>query len=588
MNIQEKDILKFLTQNIFINQRTLSEDVGYSLETISHVLKNLKRDGYINENVKLTDKSKQLVELNKPKNAIRLAAGYGLRMTPINREIPKGLLEIKGEIIIERIIKQLYEVEIYEIYIVVGFMKEKYEYLIDKYGVKLIVNTDYAIKNNLYSLKLASRFLSNSYIIPCDIWCNANPFSKYEFYSWYMIGNWLDKESKIYVNHKKELKLTKNLDKGNAMLGICYLNDQYARKVKKRLNNMCLDPKYNCSFWEETIFFKKSNFAIYAKMMKRNEVAEINTYEQLRDFDENSNQLKNDAIFTIEKVFNVTNKEINNISILKKGMTNRSFLFECDSKKYIMRVPGEGTDELINRNQEAEVYEAIENIGICDELIFIDPNNGYKITRFIDNARTCDSNCILDLKLCMNKLKSLHDRKLKVNHYFDLFEKIEYYQSLWDGNDSIFRDYIHTKKNVFALKKFVDSLDKEICLTHIDAVPDNFLIYKESGEIKVRLIDWEYAAMQDPHVDIAMFCIYALYNREQVDQLIDIYFEHQCNKITRLKIYSYISICGLLWSNWCEYKRNLGVEFGEYSLRQYRYAKDYYKIVQEVLKNASR
>ena len=39
-----------------------------------------------------------------------------------------------------------------------------------------------------------------------------------------------------------------------------------------------------------------------------------------------------------------------------------------------------------------------------------------------------------------------------------------------------------------------------------------------------------------------------------------------------------------LWSNWCEYKRNLGVEFGEYSLRQYRYAKDYYRIVQDELK----
>lgn len=46
----------------------------------------------------------------------------------------------------------------------------------------------------------------------------------------------------------------------------------------------------------------------------------------------------------------------------------------------------------------------------------------------------------------------------------------------------------------------------------------------------------------------------------------------------------YIAACGLLWSNWCEYKRNLGVEFGEYSLRQYRYAKDYYRIVQEELK----
>lgn len=50
-----------------------------------------------------------------------------------------------------------------------------------------------------------------------------------------------------------------------------------------------------------------------------------------------------------------------------------------------------------------------------------------------------------------------------------------------------------------------------------------------------------------------------------------------CPKKIRTKIYCYIAVCGLLWSNWCEYKRNLGVEFGEYSLRQYRYAKDYYK-----------
>ena len=45
----------------------------------------------------------------------------------------------------------------------------------------------------------------------------------------------------------------------------------------------------------------------------------------------------------------------------------------------------------------------------------------------------------------------------------------------------------------------------------------------------------------------------------------------------RKKIYAYISVCGLLWSNWCEFKRNLGVEFGEYAIRQYRFAKDYYQ-----------
>ena len=79
--------------------------------------------------------------------------------------------------------------------------------------------------------------------------------------------------------------------------------------------------------------------------------------------------------------------------------------------------------------------------------------------------------------------------------------------------------------------------------------------------------------MQDPHVDVAMFCIYSLYNKRQVDRLIAAYFTEGCSDETRIKIYCYIAACGLLWSNWCEY-----------SLRQYRYAKDYYRIVQEELK----
>lgn len=91
--------------------------------------------------------------------------------------------------------------------------------------------------------------------------------------------------------------------------------------------------------------------------------------------------------------------------------------------------------------------------------------------------------------------------------------------------------------------------------------------------------------MQDPHVDIAMFCIYALYDRAGVDRLIDLYFEGACPRPTRIKIYCYIAACGLLWSNWCEYKRSLGVEFGEYSLRQYRYAKEYSRIVREELQH---
>lgn len=91
--------------------------------------------------------------------------------------------------------------------------------------------------------------------------------------------------------------------------------------------------------------------------------------------------------------------------------------------------------------------------------------------------------------------------------------------------------------------------------------------------------------MQDPHIDLAMFSIYSFYDREQIDNLIDIYFEGECDDKTRIKIYCYVAICGLLWSNWCEYKLMLDVEFGEYSIKQYRYAKEFYKIaVDEITK----
>ena len=247
-----------------------------------------------------------------------------------------------------------------------------------------------------------------------------------------------------------------------------------------------------------------------------------------------------------------------------------------------MRIPGEGTDQLINRRQEAAVYQAIDGKYICDDIAYINPENGYKITEFLEGARVCDPLNYEDVKKCMKRLHAFHDLKLKVNHEFDIFGQMEFYETLWEGMPSVYKDYEKTKANVLSLKSYIDAYAGEKVLTHIDAVPDNFLFVEKDGKEEIRLIDWEYAGMQDPHVDVAMFCIYSLYNKRQVDRLIAAYFTEGCSDETRIKIYCYIAACGLLWSNWCEYKRNLGVEFGEYSLRQYRYAKDYYRIVQEL------
>lgn len=581
MNKQESDVLNTLLLEAFVNQRVLSEVSGHSLGVVNRSLKNLIKEGYVDEHIRPTMKAKQELKEKSPKNAIILAAGFGMRMVPINTQTPKALLEVNGETLIERIIDQLHQVGVNEIYVVVGYMKEQFEYLIDEYGVELIVNEVYAEKNNLHSLALASKYLSNTYIIPCDIWCDRNPFHRHELYSWYMVSDIVDSESTVRVNRKMEL--VTHDQGGNQVIGIAYLVAEQSKIVKERLKKFDKNKKYDNSFWEDTLI-NGDRMIVQARVVHASDIVEINTYEQLRELDEESNHLKSDAISIISDVLNVNKKEIINIEVLKKGMTNRSFLFTCRNKKYIMRIPGEGTDQLINREQEAEVYKALNGQGLCDDPVYINPKNGYKITDYLENVRVCDCENEEDLCICMKKLKEFHDMNLQVKHTFDIFGQIDFYESLWDGTPSIYRDYKRTKDHVFSLKEIIEKHRDRWCLTHIDAVPDNFLFY-DGG---LQLTDWEYAGMQDPHVDIAMFCIYSLYDRKQVDHLIDIYFGGQCQGEVRVKIYCYIAACGLLWSNWCEYKRSLGVEFGEYSLRQYRYAKDYYKIVMEEMANESR
>lgn len=584
MNRRECDILQTIREHGYITQRKIAEFSGYSLGVINKSIAGLIETGYLDMDGQISDKAEKLFENSKPKNAIILAAGYGMRMVPINTEIPKGLLEVHGEPLIERIIKQLHEVGIEDIQVVVGFMKEQYEYLIDQYHVKLTVNAEYSHKNNLYSLNRVLKHLGNTYVVPCDIWCKENPFSKSELYSWYMISDALNKESSVRINRKMELiRVPKETD-GNAMIGISYLASE-SEMIKENIRKMCSTEKFDDSFWEEALY-NENKMIIYGKMVSSEKFVEINTYEQLRDLDSSSNQLKSNTISIAAKALHVREQEIKNITVLKKGMTNRSFLFECGEKKYIMRIPGEGTDQLINRQQEAAVYKEIAEKHICDDIAYINPDNGYKITEFLENARVCDPEDEEDVKKCMKRLRGFHELRLKVDHEFDIFGQIEFYENLWNGISSAYRDYSKTKEDVISLKELIERYTGEKVLTHIDAVPDNFLFVEQNGKEEIRLIDWEYAGMQDPHVDIAMFCIYALYDKDQVDQVINAYFTEGCDRGTRIKIYCYIAACGLLWSNWCEYKRTLGVEFGEYSLRQYRYAKDYYKIVQEELENA--
>ena len=562
-----KDIINLINHySENITQRQLSTATGYSLGKVNKLLSEIKTK-HLLDNKKLSP--------YKVKSAVILAAGFGLRMIPLTDIGPKALLKVNGEIIIERLISQLKEKGIHDIRVVVGYQKEKFEYLIDKYGVSLIVNKDYASDNNCHSLALAESFLDNSYVVPGDLYFKDNPFNKYEFSSYYTLSNKVSDFGYYSIDKRKQL--IRGSDTFFDAVGLAYLDKITAEQLIRNIK--IVEQNNERPYWEESLFLKDNKIKIDVKFINSEQYVEINTFEDLRKLD-GQDFLQSKNLNLIAHVFDISVKDIKNVVISKKGMTNRSFTFEIGDKKYIMRIPGEGTEALINRSQEYEVYQIVSKLGISDKVIYMDPKTGIKITEFFVGSHNCDCENDEEVKRCVKKLHEFHDMKLSVNFEFDIFGQIKYYEKLM-GGVSLYSDYEEVKNNVFALKPFIDKVHLPFQLCHIDSVPDNFLI---NGE-QIKLIDWEYASNQDPHIDIAMFAIYCGYNKTQLDKLINIYFDNKCDELTRYKIYAYVSMAGLLWSNWCEYKYHLGVEFGEYSLSQYRYGKEYSRLVLEYLKH---
>lgn len=586
----EFDILNCACKNIGKDKICgfISEKHAVSIENANSLINGLLQKGLISADMELSQSGREILEPYRVKNAVIMAAGMSTRFAPLSYEKPKALLKVKGELLIEREIRQLKEAGISEIIAVVGYMKEKLFYLADKYNVKIMVNEDYYRYNNTSTLMLAADALSNTYICSSDNYFTENPFEQYVYRSYYSAVYAEGKTGEYCIAYDNNDKITQVAVGGRDswyMIGHVYFDRSFSEKFVSILKKEYADPDVKQQLWEDVYISHIGGLDMYIRKYPYGYVMEFDTLEELRRFDKNYLKDSDSEILkNICSIFECEEDEIVDITVLKKGMTNRSFLFSCKGNRYIMRVPGEGTDKLISRRQEAQVYKIIENKGLCDNAIYLNPENGFKITKFIDGARVCNPDDDADLNKCMNKLREFHNMKLAAEHEFDLFGQIDFYESLWNGKPSIYEDYQETKHNIFLLKDYIGSHAFPYCLTHIDAVPDNFLIYTDDGgEEKIQLTDWEYAGMQDPHIDIAMFCIYSMYGRNQADRLIDIYFENNCPEDVRTKIYCYIAACGLLWSNWCEYKRSMGVEFGEYAARQYLYAKEYYKIARRRL-----
>ncbi len=558
--------------------RDVAKACHLSLAKTNKHFQALIEEGFLDANYGLTDTAYNLLEQCRVDNAIIMAAGFGSRFVPLTYESPKGLLEVFGERMVERQIKQLIEASISDITIVVGYLKEKFEYLIDKYGVKLVYSPDYATKNNLSTLYLVRHLLKNTYILSSDNYMTENLYHSYESESWYnsIKANGDTPEWCLMTDKKDRIKKIK-IGGHNEwhMYGPVYFTKSFSDAIVPLIEHTYHQPGTDNFFWEDVLRLHIDTLEMYINRQPPNTVYEFENLEELRMFDQTYNESShNEVMCIIASIFHVKEDHIKEIKHLKIGMTNKSFVFKVNDKKYICRVPGEGTEKLINREAEYLCYQAVIPLGITENIVFIDPKIGVKISEFEYDTRPADINNPEEIQRCISIIKKLHNSGIMVPHTFDIEKEIFFYESLCRSQNAIhFEDYSLVSIKMSELLTMLKSMVIPSVFCHIDPVCDNFLILP-NGDIK--LIDWEYAAMCDPLIDIAMFAIYSKFDPSQLETLIEYYFENGPSNDERLRIYIYVALGGFLWSLWGGYKQSLGVSFGDYTLLMYRYAKTYY------------
>lgn len=579
-------ICRSIYENPEVTQRELSTTLGISLGAVNKSVNECILAGYIEitsegGNYALTPKGYEYLEQFKVDGAVITAAGFGSRFVPITFETPKGLLEVFGERMVERQIRQLHEVGITDITIMVGYLKEKFEYMIDKYDVKLLYNPEYSCKNTLATLYHARELFRgrNMYLLVSDNWLRDNMYHAYECGSWYSSVYMEGDTSEWCISSNKKGRIQSVAIGGQnsyVMYGPAFLSKSFSDTFIPFLEEAYKRPGTEQCYWEQVILDHISQLEFYMNCQPEGQIYEFENLEELREFDPKyQNHSDNKAMRLVSEVFRVKESAIHNIRCLKAGMTNQSFLFEVKGKHYICRIPGPGTDRLINRKEEQAVYKLVEPLGITERILYFNGNTGYKIAEFYEGARNADAKNESDMRQCMTLLKKLHEANLKADHSFDLRERISFYEDLCQGYQlRLFEDYKEVRTRMNQLLTFIEKLDRPVCLSHLDSVADNFLFLPDGS---LKLIDWEYAGMQDPLIDIAMCGIYSYYNENELNGLLSLYLERQPCEKEQLVTYAYSALGGFLWALWAVFKSLEGTEFGDYTIVMYRYAKQYYK-----------
>lgn len=273
-------------------------------------------------------------------NAIIMAAGVSSRFAPLSYEKPKALITVNGEVLIERQIRQLREVGINEIVVVVGYKKEQFYYLKEKFGVIIVENPEYNTRNNNASIYVAQKYIHNSYICSADNYFTQNPFTKMVEESFYSVvySNGKTDEWCVDIDNNEYITGVKIGGENSwYMLGHVFWSGSFSEKFLGILNDEYNLPQTKNLLWESIYINHIDELKMKVKKYDDNYIFEFDTLDELRKFDKSYiNDTKSKILKKIAKQNNCIEKDIVYVSVIKdeKGINAIGFQYKINNEKY--------------------------------------------------------------------------------------------------------------------------------------------------------------------------------------------------------------------------------------------------------------
>ena len=212
--------------------------------------------------------------------AIIVAAGLGTRLRPMTDNTPKALIKVKDKPLVEYQIEYLKEKGIDEIIVVVGYLHEQFDYLKEKYGVKLVFNDKYAEYNNFYSLYLVKDYLADSYVIDADNYLFKNMFRSDINRSTYFSVYREDCENEwflIYGDDYKVKDIIVDSKAGRILSGVSFWDKETAEKINKFIDFAYDSNEFMDLYWDNMVKDNISELDVYVEELEANSIYEIDS-----------------------------------------------------------------------------------------------------------------------------------------------------------------------------------------------------------------------------------------------------------------------------------------------------------------------